>query len=251
MNSKGSGGKLEGFFTGKGFYIVLFLCATVIGVSAWMMAAGDRVVAEDIRKLNRDDADRRRVETIIVPPQAVMQEEMPELEEAAAPAQEETTAVEVMAEQEETQVWREEPAPAAEISPVYVWPVDGALDRGHSLEVLGYDPTMHDWRTHAGVDILAPVGAPVAAAHAGTVESVTQDDLYGTVLAVSHGDGVRTVYANLEENPAVSVGDWVEPGDPIGTVGHTALCEVGQESHLHFVVQVNGVSEDPLAYLPA
>ena len=32
MSSNSSGKKLEGFFTGKGFYIVLFLCAAVIGV---------------------------------------------------------------------------------------------------------------------------------------------------------------------------------------------------------------------------
>ena len=29
MSSNSSGKKLEGFFTGKGFYIVLFLCAAV------------------------------------------------------------------------------------------------------------------------------------------------------------------------------------------------------------------------------
>ena len=34
MNSKSSGEWLETFFAGKGFYIVLFLCAAVIGVSA-------------------------------------------------------------------------------------------------------------------------------------------------------------------------------------------------------------------------
>ncbi len=44
MSSKSSGKKLEGFFTGKGFYIVLFLCAAVIGVSAWMMAAGNETM---------------------------------------------------------------------------------------------------------------------------------------------------------------------------------------------------------------
>ena len=31
MSSNSSGKRLEGFFTGKGFYIVLFLCAAVIG----------------------------------------------------------------------------------------------------------------------------------------------------------------------------------------------------------------------------
>ena len=44
MSSKSSGKKLEGFFTGKGFYIVLFLCAAVIGVSAWMMADGNETM---------------------------------------------------------------------------------------------------------------------------------------------------------------------------------------------------------------
>ena len=44
MSIYSSGRKLEGFFTGKGFYIVLFLCAAVIGLSAWMMAAGNETM---------------------------------------------------------------------------------------------------------------------------------------------------------------------------------------------------------------
>ena len=246
MNSNSSGGKLEGFFTGKGFYIVLFLCAAVIGVSVWMMAAGERSMVKDIRDMNQVSLDKRRTETVIIPPQ----EQVPEMQEAAAPAAEEEI-VETMAEPEDTQVWREEPAPAPEVPAVYNWPVDGQLDRGHSLEALNYDVTMRDWRTHAGIDIEAPLGTTVTAAHAGTVESVRSDDLLGTVVTVSHGDGVQTVYANLESTPAVSAGDWVEPGSVIGAVGDTALCEVGQTSHLHFAIQVNGCSEDPLAYLPA
>ena len=109
MNSKSSGGKLERFFTGKGFYIVLFLCAAVIGVSAWMMAAGDRSLARDIRDMNQTSLDKHRVETVIIPPQ----EQVPEMQEAAAPAAEEELA-ETMAAPEDTQVWREEPAPAPE-----------------------------------------------------------------------------------------------------------------------------------------
>ena len=170
------------------------------------------------------------------------------MQEAAAPAAEEV--VETMAEPEDTQVWREEPAPAPEVSAVYAWPVSGPPDRRYTMEALDYDVTMRDWRTHAGLDIEAPIGTTVTAAHAGTVESVRSDDLFGTVVTVSHGDGVQTVYANLESTPAVSAGDWVEPGSVIGAVGDTALCEVGQSSHLHFAVQVNGVSENPLAYLP-
>ena len=125
------------------------------------------------------------------------------------------------------------------------------MERGHSTQVLGYDVTMRDWRTHAGIDIAAPMGTPVAAAHAGMVESVRRDDLLGTVVTVDHGDGTAAVYANLAEETAVGVGTWVEPGVIIGTIGTTALCEVAQESHLHFAVTVDGIQANPLDYLPA
>ena len=37
---------LEKFFAGKGFYIVLFLCAAVIGVSAWTLLSREGAVDE-------------------------------------------------------------------------------------------------------------------------------------------------------------------------------------------------------------
>ena len=104
-------------------------------------------------------------------------------------------------------------------APMYVWPVQGELERWHNTEKLSYDVTMRDWRTHEGIDIMAPLGATVSASHSGVVESIVQDYFYGTVVTVDHGDGSSTVYANLAELPAVNVGDWVEPGDVIGAVG--------------------------------
>ena len=69
-------------------------------------------------------------------------------------------------------------------------------------------------------------------------------------MTVSHGDGTRTIYANLAENPPVSVGDWIDCGTTIGSVGSTALCEISQTSHLHFAITVNGTAADPMDYLP-
>ena len=65
MNSSSSDRRSEGFFTGKGFYIVLFLCAAVIGVSAWMMATGN----EAMKKSELSDLidGSHRVETVIAP----------------------------------------------------------------------------------------------------------------------------------------------------------------------------------------
>lgn len=251
MSSNSSGKKLEGFFTGKGFYIVLFLCAAVIGVSAWMMAAGNKTMAKDLNS-NEVRFENKRVETVIVPPQ-YDEAQVGALEEPVEAEAPEVSA-EGLAEVEDTsnetsQVWRE--GDVMEVAaPLYIWPVTGELERGHDLEALSYDVTMRDWRTHDGVDIIAPLGAEVTAAHSGSVESIVNDDLYGTTVTVDHGDGSKTIYANLAETPAVSVGDWVEPGTVIGSVGTTALCEIGQGTHLHFAIAVDGRGMDPLKYLP-
>ena len=81
--------------------------------------------------------------------------------------------------------------------------------------------------------------------------SIVDDGLYGTMLTIDHGDGVSSVYANLEPQTAVGAGEWVDAGVVIGTVGRSALCEIGQEGHLHFEMHKGGASVDPMAYLPA
>lgn len=250
MNSSSSGGKLEKFFAGKGFYIVLFLCAAVIGVSAWMMASGNATMDESSVS-SVANYDNHRVETVIVPGE-------PEYESVMAP--EDDATLEVMAppvsQNSVPEIPVDEPeqsasaAQSTESAQTVVWPVEGSVARAHSSDVLTYDVTLRDWRTHEGVDIAAEPGSPVAAACAGTVESIVSDPLYGTVLTIDHGNGFKTVYANLTEYPAVSVGQWVEPGVIVGSVGDTAICEIGQESHLHFAVMMNGTAEDPTAYLP-
>ena len=250
MNSRGSGKKLEGFFTGKGFYIVLFLCAAVIGVSAWMMATGKETMENDPVRNNSVNLDDKRVETVIVPAQSgtaetgALEADAPEVNTEGLAENAEVQDSEAVAAVEEQPV-------VEAAAPIYVWPVAGQVERAHSSDTLSYDQTLRDWRTHEGIDIIAELGAPVVAAHSGSVESIVQDSLYGTVVTVSHGDGTRTIYANLAENPPVNVGDWIDCGTTIGSVGSTALCEISQTSHLHFAITVNGTAADPMDYLPA
>jgi len=131
----------------------------------------------------------------------------------------------------------------------WTWPVDGELERSYTMEALAYDVTMADWRTHDGIDIAADAGTVVVAAADGTVESIEQDELYGTTVVISHGNGVKTVYSNLAETPTVRVGDEVKAGAVIGSVGDTAICEIGEPSHVHFAISKNGESVNPLDYL--
>ena len=243
MNSSSSGKSPEKFLTGKGFYIVLFLCAAVIGVSAWVMATGN----EAMKKAESTDSviGSHRVETVIAPA-AEGSDWIDESEIAPPELRADALAEPAPAEPEEA---AEVPAPAAPA--VYVWPVLGEIERPYTVSALAYDVTMRDWRTHRGVDIACAEGASVLASRGGQVVSIVHDGLYGTVLTIDHGDGMRSVYANLAEDTAVGAGEWVDPGVTIGTVGRSALCEIGQEPHLHFELRQSGACVDPCAFLPA
>ena len=242
MNSSSSGNSPERFLTGKGFYIVLFLCAAVIGVSAWVMAAGN----EAMKKSETSDplGGSRRVETVIAP--AAEGSDWIDESEIAPPETRADAPAEPAAEEKQRTTGLSAPAAA-----VYVWPVQGEVERSYTVGALAYDVTMRDWRTHSGVDILCDEGAQVLAACSGQVVSIERDGLYGTGLTIDHGDGMRSVYANLAEETAVSALEWVETGAAIGTVGRSALCEVAQRPHLHFELRRNGACIDPAAYLPA
>ena len=231
-------GKFDKFFAGKGFYIVLALCVAVIGISAWSIIRSSSSPAVPDSGILLDDpkpALEDRADTVKPPDvnidgiKDVIEEIDPQLEDVGV--------------FEEDQVWEEEPM-------TWVRPVVGKTEREYSVAALAYDVTMADWRTHDGIDIAAECGAVVRAAADGTVESIEQDELYGTTVTISHGGGLKTVYSSLAEVPTVSVGDPVRAGDIIGAVGDTALCEIGEPSHLHFSISKDGKSVDPSAYLP-
>lgn len=237
MNSNGSGGRLEGLFAGRGFYIVLFLCAAVIGVSSWMIA-GNKTMENKASK-NEVSFDSKRVETVIITP-------APSAQTRPAMAQAETAPAE--AQESAQPVMSYEAIPSVDEG--YIWPVLGQVDRYHDQENLAYDVTMQDWRTHDGLDIAAPLGEEVVASRAGIVDSIDEDAFYGVVITLDHGDGSYSIYASLSPETAVSVGEWVDSGATLGYIGGTARCETAQAAHLHYKILINGVSVDPLIMLP-
>ena len=249
---KGFSKKLNAFFAGKGFYIVLLLCAVLVGASFWLVGRGSRADVErnpvketditasaqetappqgSIPVMNTDEDEHLPLGTGVLP--AAAGEELPE---AQAPAvQEELPEI---------------PAAVTVSEPVFIRPASGTLLRGYSAEALSYDRTMADWRVHRGWDIACAAGEPVLAVSGGTVTAVYEDDLLGTVVEIDHGGDVVSMYANLDVSPAVGVGQTVSCGDTVGTVGATALAESGEEAHLHFAMRCGGSSVDPGEYVP-
>jgi murein DD-endopeptidase MepM/ murein hydrolase activator NlpD len=137
-----------------------------------------------------------------------------------------------------------DPTAATSADPGKTWrmPVE-ATRISSGFGKLRVDPTTPTHtRTHKGLDMTAPMGAPVHAARAGTVvRAGATTGGFGNLVVVDHGGGIHSYYGHLSEVGA-RVGDVVEAGTPIGKVGST-----GRSSgpHLHFEVRRDGVPVDP------
>lgn len=96
---------------------------------------------------------------------------------------------------------------------------------------------------HTGLDIANSFGTIIRAAASGTVTFAGWNSGgYGKFVIIDHGNGVVTRYAH-NQALLVSVGDYVNQGDPISEMGSTGY---STGSHLHFEIKVNGKFIDPL-----
>lgn len=131
----------------------------------------------------------------------------------------------------------------------YTAPVSGAVLNDYSGEELVYSETMQDWRTHNGIDFAAEEGTDVLAAADGTIEAITDNSMMGTTVILLHGNGVRTIYSNLDSNLPIDIGTNVTAGTIIGKIGSTAALEASEPPHLHFEMSLNEETVNPHDYL--
>ena len=123
------------------------------------------------------------------------------------------------------------------------------LLKDYSGTELMYNSTLKQWEAHKAIDFKATEGANVLAITDGTVEQVYKNYTYGTVIVISHADGLKSVYSSLNEEAKVKVGDTVKAGDVIATVGRTANNEFVNEAHLRFELYKNNKLVDPNEYI--
>ncbi|HWU30423.1 MAG TPA: M23 family metallopeptidase [Microbacterium sp.] len=102
-------------------------------------------------------------------------------------------------------------------------------------------------REHGGIDIANGCGAPIYAAHSGTVDFAGYNGGYGNYTRINHGGGVGTGYGHQSQF-AVRRGQYVNAGQVIGYAGNTGN---SFGCHLHFEVYVNGSRVDPYPFMTA
>lgn len=110
------------------------------------------------------------------------------------------------------------------------------LDPSRRLEVgeeqkAVWSEALSCWSGHEGRDFYCAEGTGIYALEAGEVVRMYEDAFLGNTLVVRGEEG-ETVYAGLADECALRVGQRVEAGERLGSVGKSGLGEPGAP-HLH------------------
>ena len=125
----------------------------------------------------------------------------------------------------------------------FIMPVEGIISGVYgSQRILNGKPK---W-PHYGIDIAAKKGTKIKSSATGVV-TMAEPDLYytGGTIIMDHGHGISTIYSHLE-TVMVSVGDKINQGDIIGTVGSTGR---STGPHLDFRVNWFQTRLDPMSVI--
>jgi len=105
-------------------------------------------------------------------------------------------------------------------------------------------PKFDTYTIQNGIEIETAADRPARAVHEGTVVFADRFKGYGLMVVLDHGGKHHSLYAHLSD-ASVQVGQKVEAGDVLGTVGAMGAEEPG----LYFEMRFQGRPEDPLEWL--
>ena len=254
--------RLRNLMGKDGFYIVLFICVCIVAVtSVWISRSNlkklesqdDPIKTEDFIIVSDGDEDKDKDKDIEEPTLEMSKMEGGKAEENIENSEdeiEENSDEDIEDDIENEEDLQEEKMPTTETIETFAMPVQGKYITDFTSESLVYSKTLEEWTSHEGVDIEGKVGTAVKACGNGTVEEVYEDDLWGIVIVLDHGNNIVSKYANLSTKAMVKVGQSIKKGDPISGIGNPTGLEMNEVPHLHFEVLSNGKNVDPKEYLP-
>ena len=132
----------------------------------------------------------------------------------------------------------------------YVVPLaDATIVKDYSAKELQYNSTLKQWQIHKAVDLVSESSKDVLALTDGKVSNIYTNYLEGTVVEITHSNGLVSIYKSLAKEVKVEVGTQVSAGQVIGTISESMAEELNNGAHLHFEVKLSGVLVDPNGYI--
>lgn len=109
-----------------------------------------------------------------------------------------------------------------------------------------FDPYLHSWHPHLGVDFAADRGTPVESIGNGRLVFIGHDGGYGNCIKVRYGNHYEALYGHLSAFAKhLRLNEFIHKGQIIGYVGSTGW---STGPHLHFSFFVNGIPFNWLSF---
>lgn len=132
----------------------------------------------------------------------------------------------------------------------YYCPIENCtILKDYNADELQYNDTLKQWEVHKAVDLTTDSDAKVFAIANGTVTNIYTNYLEGTVVEISHNNGLTSIYKSLNSDLKVKLGDYVKQGTTLGTVSSSMARELNSGNHLHFELLLNKVYVNPNDYI--
>lgn len=215
--------KFFNFIKKESFYVILFVCLCVIATAAGITAKksadnkkrAQQKVAENNYKVNENKPTNDMPNADLVKQDAASK--------VKANAEKEAQKADTTKQVTNT-------AQVAFAKPIS----NGTVTREYKETPVKVE-TLDAWCAMKGISIKANKGMAVLAAADGKVTAIGEspDNLIGYYVEITHSNGMKTVYYNLDPSVKVKVNDVVKQQQQIGVVGGTAISlkldKIGQD----------------------
>jgi len=109
-----------------------------------------------------------------------------------------------------------------------------------------FDPYLHRWHTHLGVDFAANRGTPIHSIGNGRIVFIGHDGGYGNCVKIRYGRHYEGLYGHMHRFArGLHLHQYIHRGQIIGYVGSTGW---STGPHLHFSFFVNGIPRNWLKF---
>lgn len=151
---------------------------------------------------------------------------------------------------------KEETAPTVKVETLHfepedglLWPVEGEILLGYSMDSTIYFPTLEQFRCNPALVIAGAVNDKVYSVAKGKIIEIFDSEETGCTVKQDLGDGYIAVYGQLKELN-FDVGDTLEGGQVVGYVSEPTKYYSTEGSNVYFSLLKDGAPIDPTEYLP-
>lgn len=242
----------------RGFYIVLSLCITAIGVAGYVNLSDEKEIATVVSQ----NAIIEKSEVVTIQPQQeILKDTTPVNSDTQDDDALDVKKQEKVQEPEQIEEIIEDTAiidetkteatvtisPTVEITKIqeiFVRPCDGGVINSNSMDELVKNVSMNDWRTHNATDYAVSPGQNISAIANGEVIAIETTDQFGTMIEIHHNDGLVTKIFGLNSDTVAKIGDSVVAGDVIATAMGSFPAEIVEGDHIHVEATRDGENID-------